>query len=113
MKLSDRIDSADDGLSILSMGPSCARSSLSLPTDWPMQRSVTLLPLVDCTFMMEVMLSGAFGAQACHAANSLVAAACDNVQVTPNTSALFSGKTCSLNSVAMPKLPPPPPLQAQ
>ena len=78
-----------------------------------MQRSVTLLPLVDCTFMMEVMLLGAFGAQACHAAKSLTAAASDSVQVTPNTSALFSGKTFSLNSVAMPKLPPPPPLQAQ
>jgi hypothetical protein len=42
-----------------------------------------------------------------------VAAVCDNIQLTPNTSALFNGKTRSLNSVAMPKLPPPPPRQAQ
>jgi hypothetical protein len=41
------------------------------------------------------MLLGAFGAKACHAANILAACACDKVQVTPNTSAVFNGNTRS------------------
>src|SRR5215469_5195180 len=113
MKLSDCTDSADDTGSSVTSGFSCARNSLSLPTDWPMQRMVMAPPPAEPTFMIEVMLLGAFGAQACHAANSFAARACVNFQDSPNTSAVLSGKMCSLNSVAMPKLPPPPPRQAQ
>src|ERR1700732_3868976 len=65
------------------------------------------------TFMMEVMVLGAFGAHACQAVKMRAACACDSVQDTPNTTATLSGNTLSLNCVAMPKLPPPPPRHAQ
>jgi hypothetical protein len=63
--------------------------------------------------MIEVMVAGALGDQACQAANNRAACAFDSFQETPNTSAVLSGKTFSVNRVAMPKLPPPPPRQAQ
>src|SRR5258708_94603 len=65
------------------------------------------------SFMMEVIVLGAFGAQACQAANIRAACDCDSVQDTPNTRALASGNAFSVNCVAMPKLPPPPPRHAQ
>src|ERR1700758_4348308 len=78
-----------------------------------MQRIVMAPPPAEPTFMIGVILAGAVGAQAAQAANSFAACVCVNLQDTPNTSALASGNTSSLNSVAMPKLPPPPPLHAQ
>ena len=56
-----------------------------------------------------------YGAEIVSLALSNIVAACDavNFQETPNTSAERSGKTCSTNCVATPKLPPPPPRQAQ
>src|SRR5204863_7584522 len=78
-----------------------------------MQR-IMILPLpAGPTFMIEVIVLGAFGAQACQAANSRAACVCDNIQETPNTLAVASGNTPILNSVATPNLPPPPPRQAQ
>src|ERR1700719_3237627 len=65
------------------------------------------------TFMMEVMVLGAFGAHACQAAKMRAACACDSVHDTPNTRALLSAHALNVNCVAMPKLPPPPPRHAQ
>ena len=62
---------------------------------------------------MEVMVLGAFGAQLCQALKTRAAFDCDNSHETPNTSTLPSGKIRNRNWVAIPKLPPPPPLQAQ
>ena len=63
--------------------------------------------------MMEVMAAGACGAQACQAANNCAARDGGNFQLTPNTTAVASLNTPILNSVATPKLPPPPPRLAQ
>lgn len=63
--------------------------------------------------MIDVIVAGAFGAQCCHALKIFAACDCDNFQDTPNTSPLASGNTLSRNSIATPKLPPPPPLHAQ
>ena len=63
--------------------------------------------------MIGVIVAGAFGAQACHAANTRAACDGDRIQLTPNTRTVASGNTPILNSVATPKLPPPPPRLAQ
>ena len=63
--------------------------------------------------MMEVMVLGAFGAQLCQALKTLAAFGCDSSHETPNTSTSLRGKMRNTNWVAIPKLPPPPPLQAQ
>jgi len=60
-----------------------------------------------------VMAFGAWGAHACQAVKIRAACDCDNFQDTPNTTACANGNTLMVNWVTMPKLPPPPPLQAQ
>src|SRR6476660_6391980 len=112
-KPSDLTVKADDGACSVVSGRSSLRSSLSVPTDWPMQRMVMMPPPAGPTFMIDVMVPGAFGAQACQAANSCAARDCESFHDTPNTRAVFSGKTLSVNPVATPKLPPPPPRHAQ
>jgi hypothetical protein len=89
------------------------RNSVSVPTDWPMQRMVIRPFPAGPTFMIDVIVLGAFGAQACQAANIRAACDCDRFQETPNTSAVCSGKARITNWVATPKLPPPPPRHAQ
>src|SRR2546421_10801487 len=65
------------------------------------------------SFMREVMELGAFGAQVCQALKMPAACDCRNFQEMPNTRTLVRGKMRNTNCVAMPKLPPPPPLHAQ
>src|SRR6202011_3216700 len=89
------------------------RNSVSVPTDWPMQRMDIRPPPAGPTFMIEVIVIGALGAQVCQAAKIRAACDCDSFQDTPNTSAVCSGKARIMNWVAMPKLPPPPPRHAQ
>src|ERR1700755_1028181 len=108
MKDSDCTVSGRDGASIAISGFSWLRSSVSLPTDWPIQRIMIVPPPLGPTRMIDVMVDGALGAQACHAANSAAALDCDSVQLTPNTIAVASGNTPIVNWVAIPKLPPPP-----
>ena len=55
--------------------------------------------------------SGAFGAQDCQAAITL--AAFDQGQERKNSTGDGAGTVLNWNQVAMPKLPPPPPRQAQ
>ncbi len=55
--------------------------------------------------------SGAFGAQDCQAAITL--AAFDQGQDRKKTTGVGAGTVRKWNQVAMPKLPPPPPRQAQ
>src|SRR5208283_3140333 len=93
--------SADDGARSVVNRLSSLRTSLSSPTDWPMQRMVMRPFAAEPTFMIDVMFDGAFGAQSCHAANSCAAFAFDNFQETPNTTTEFNGITLILNSVAM------------
>ena len=78
-----------------------------------MHRIRIALPAVGPSFMMEVMVLGAFGAQLCQALKTRAAFGCDSSHETPNTSTSLRGKMRNTNWVAMPKLPPPPPLQAQ
>src|ERR1700716_2267981 len=78
-----------------------------------MQRMVIRPPPAGPTFMIEVIVIGALGAQVCQAAKIRAACGCDSFQDTPNTSAVCSGKALIMNWVAMPKLPPPPPRHAQ
>src|SRR5262249_1699645 len=113
MKDRDCTESGLEGASIAVSGLSWLRSSVALPTDWPRQRIVMGPPRLGRTRRMDVMDGGALGAQACHAANSAAALARDNVQLTPNTTAVASGNTEIVNRVAIPKLPPPPPRKAQ
>jgi hypothetical protein len=63
--------------------------------------------------MIEVIELGAFGAHVCQALK--IPAACDwrNFQETPNTRTFVRAKMRNTNCVAIPKLPPPPPLHAQ
>src|SRR5260221_8420032 len=112
-KPSDCTDSAEDGVCSVVSVFNWLRSADSEPIDWPMQRMLIRPPPAGPTFMIDVIVAGAPGAQACQAANKRAACACDSFQETPNTSALLNGKTCSVNRVAMPKLPPPPPRHAQ
>src|ERR1700737_384473 len=102
-----------DGASTLTRAESSLRSSVREPTDCPMHRIEIALPAVGPSFMMEVMVLGAFGAQLCQALKMRAAFGCDSSHETPNTSTSLSGKMRNTNWVAMPKLPPPPPLQAQ
>jgi hypothetical protein len=65
------------------------------------------------TFMMELMELGAFGAQLCQVLKTRAAFDCDSIHEMSNTKTSVSGKMRKTNWVAIPKLPPPPPLQAQ
>src|SRR4051794_20494684 len=113
MNASDRTVNADEGACIVVKRRSSPPNSLSLPTDWPMQRIVMRPFPAGPTFMIDVMVDGALGAQLCQTANSCAALACDNLQETPNTRTELNGNVLMLNSVATPKLPPPPPRHAQ
>src|ERR1035438_7346278 len=55
--------------------------------------------------------SGWYGAQDCHPATTL--AACDQGQLRKNTTSRDRRWVRNVNAVAIPKLPPPPPRQAQ
>src|SRR6202020_2867368 len=67
--------------------------------------------MVESRCRIEVILSVVCGAQDCHAA--IASAAEDHGQVTLKKVALEgSGWTLKVNSVTIPKLPPPPPLSA-
>src|SRR5580704_10105156 len=55
--------------------------------------------------------SGAFGAQDCQAA--ITRAACDHGQDRKNSTMPLAGWVRYVNEVTTPKLPPPPPRQAQ
>src|ERR1700686_157156 len=78
-----------------------------------MQRMVIRPPPAGPTFMIEVMVIGALGAQVCQAAKIRAACGCDSFQDTPNTSAVCSGKALIINWVVLPKLPPPSSRHAQ
>jgi len=68
---SDLIESAVDGLS--SPAAAAARRA-TRPRCRPTgrcKRTVIMPPAADCTFTIEVMVLGAFGAKACHAATFL------------------------------------------
>ena len=65
------------------------------------------------TFMIEVMSFGAFGAQPCQASKTWAARDRGSVQDTPKTTARATGTAPIENCVTTPKLPPPPPRQAQ
>src|ERR1700751_1498619 len=55
--------------------------------------------------------SGACGAQDCHA--EITRAACDHGQDRKNRTICPTGRVRKVNEVTTPKLPPPPPRQAQ
>ena len=78
-----------------------------------MRRIVIKPPPAGPTFMIDGIVAGAFGAQCCHAAKIFAACDCNNFQDTPNTGPVASGNTLCRNSIATPKLPPPPPLHTQ
>ena len=59
----------------------------------------------------DVSASGACGAKCIQAASASLA--CAHGQLTVNQAARRAGAVRSVNEVTMPKLPPPPPRQAQ
>ena len=93
-----------DGISTLTSPESSLRSSVPEPIDCPMHRILIEPPPPGPTFMMEVMVLGAFGAQSCQELKTRAACDCDSSHETPNTNTLPRGKMRNTNWVAIPKL---------
>src|SRR5215218_3363170 len=98
-----------DGEPTRSIGRSSPESE-PRPRYCPTQRIVGRPAPVE-TLRMESMSSGASGAQSCHAA--ITAPACDHGHEIENRTELLIRWTRKRNEVTIPKLPPPPPRQAQ
>ena len=73
------------------------RSSVREPTDCPMHRIEIALPAVGPSFMMEVMVLGAFGAQLCQALKTRAAFGCDSSH-RRRIPARRSGERCAIRT---------------
>src|SRR5918999_4583569 len=93
-------------------GRSSLRSFAGEPKYWPsaVTRGGPEPPLVPSE-KIEVRASGASGAKACHAARASLA--CDHGKEAKNQEAPRVRCVCRARLVTIPKLPPPPPRQAQ
>src|SRR5438128_2244850 len=99
-----------NGVPVEVSGPSSCWSCAAVPTYWPETRTVGVPPARE-RLQTENSASGACGAHACHADTTAVA--CDQGQEAVKVATVETGLGLNRNEVAIPKLPPPPPRQAQ